>query len=364
MTTPSNPLRQTTTVGTPNDETLNIHEMYWDHEIDRVAQRLQNGADPNIEYADVLTDDGVHYTNLTATSAAVIADAEAGELLFTPLLLNHGGNLHQVDSSGRTLLSFAFTQPIFDYLKAHGAPLPELTGEPGHDAMVLPQLKPSVEPVPIDEWRALVTPGMVEILDTLGYFAPLPSGGMGGSPTPPPLITRFNPARIIDDALWEDDEGRIRRLIELGGVDGRMTYTFHIDRREHAYTFEGLSAVALAMLSDCKRGLVDDDTHDIPDGEGEVRNLLLFDGVAPFEGPQDQEGNTLLHLVCAPRVAGWLIDRGLSLMATNNDGQTPLEYQAMPEDVRAFIEQKVLDDGLAQAASDGQGGGGRGKRRL
>lgn len=68
-----------------------------------------------------------------------------------------------------------------------------------------------------------------------------------------------------------------------------------------------------------------------------MRNLLLFDGVAPFEGPQDQEGNTLLHLVCAPKVAGWLIDRGLSLGAINNDGQTPLEYQAMPEDVRAFI---------------------------
>jgi hypothetical protein len=191
-------------------------------------------------------------------------------------------------------------------------------------------------------------------LDNLGYFATNPSDGAAGSLAPPPLIARFNPARFIDDALWEDDEGRIRRLIELGGVDGRMTYTFHIDRREHACTFEGLSAVALAMLSDCKRGLVDDD---IPDREGEVRNLLLFDGVAPFEGPQDQEGNTLLHLVCAPKVAGWLMDRGLSLDAINNDGQTPLEYQAMPEDVRAFIEQKVLDDGLKAAASDeGQGG--------
>jgi hypothetical protein len=279
--------------------------------------------------------------------------------------LNHGGDINQVDSKGRTLLSFAFTQPVFDYLKAHGAPLPELTGDAEHDATVLPQLKPSVEPVPNDEWRVLVTREMVENLDSLGYFAPRPPGG-GASvgATPPPLIARFNPARIIDDALWEDDEGRIRRLIELGGVDGRMTYTFHIDRGEHAYTFEGLSAVALGMLSDCKRGLVDDDTHDIPDREGEVRNLLLFDGVAPFEGPQDQEGNTLLHLVCAPRVAGWLIDRGLSLMATNNDGQTPLEYPAMPEDVRAFIEKKVLDDGLAQAASDGLGGGGRGRRRL
>jgi ankyrin repeat protein len=79
------------------------------------------------------------------------------------------------------------------------------------------------------------------------------------------------------------------------------------------------------------------DPSSFPDREGEVRNLLLFDGVAPFEGPQDQEGNTLLHLVCAPKVAGWLIDRGLSLGAINNDGQTPLEYQAMPEDVRAFI---------------------------
>jgi hypothetical protein len=364
MTTHAYPLLQTTTVGTPNDETLNIHEMYWDHEIDRVAHRLQNGADPNIEYADVLTDDGVHYTDLTATSAAVIADAEAGELLFTPLLLNHGGNLHQVDSLGRTLLSFAFTKPVFDYLKAHGAPLPELNGDAAHDAMVIPQLKSSVEPVPIDEWRTLVTREMVDNLDNLGYFATNPSDGAAGSLAPPPLIARFNPARIIDDALWEDDKGRIRRLIELGGVDGRMTYTFHIDRREHAYTFESLSAVGLAMLSDCKRGLVDDDTHDIPDREGEVRNLLLFDGVAPFEGPQDQDGNTLLHLVCAPKVAGWLMDRGLSLDAINNDGQTPLEYQAMPEDVRAFIEQKVLTDGLAQAASDAREGEGRGRRRL
>jgi hypothetical protein len=80
MTTHAYPLQQTTTVGTPNDETLNIHEMYWDHEIELVVHRLQNGADPNIEYASVLTDDGVHYTGLTATSAAVIADAEAGEL--------------------------------------------------------------------------------------------------------------------------------------------------------------------------------------------------------------------------------------------------------------------------------------------
>lgn len=363
MTTHANPLHQTTTVGTPNAETLDIHEMYWAHQIDSVAHRLQNGADPNIEYASVLTGDGAHYTNLTATSAAVIADAEAGELLFTPLLLNHGGNLHQVDSKGRTLLSFAFTQPVFDYLKAHGAPLPELTGDPGHDAMVLPQLKPSVEPVPTDEWRALVTPGMVEKLDNLAYFVTNRSAGAEtvGS-IPPPLIARFNPARIIDDALWEDDEARIRRLIELGGVDGRMTYNGYIDRRDNAYAFDGLSAVALAMLSDCKRGLVDDDSHDIPDREGEVRNLPLFEGVAPFEGPQDQEGNTLLHLVCAPKVAGWLIDRGLSLDAINNDGQTPLEYQVMPEDVRAFIEQKVLTDGLAQAASDGQGR--RGKRRL
>lgn len=273
MTTPNNPLRQTTTVGTPNDETLNIHEMYWDHEIDRVAQRLQSGADPNIEYASVLTDDGVHYTDLTATSAAVVADAEAGELLFTPLLLNHGGNINQVDSKGRTLLSLAFTKPVFDYLTAHGAPLPELNGEAAHDAAVIPQFKPSVEPVPTDEWRALATPEMVENLDNLGYFAPVLSGGVAGSLAPPPLIARFNPARIIDDALWEDDERRIRRLIELGGVDGRMTYTFHIDRREHAYTFEGLSAVGLAMLSDCKRGPVDDDTHDIPERVGAVRSL-------------------------------------------------------------------------------------------
>lgn len=58
------------------------------------------------------------------------------------------------------------------------------------------------------------------------------------------------------------------------------------------------------------------------------------------------------------------MDRGLSLSATNNDGDTPLQYKAMPEDVRAFIEQKLLDDGLPGAASDGYEGGGRGRRRL
>lgn len=364
MTNHANRLQQTTTVGTPNVETLDIHEMYWDSQIDSVADRLQNGADPNIEYASTLTTDGVHYTNLTATAAAVVADAEAGELLFTPLLLNHGGNINQVDSRGRTLLSFAFTQPVFDYLTAHGAPLPELTGDRTHDATVLPQLKPSVEPVPIDEWRTLITAGVVKNLDKLGYFAPVPSGGLAPAKTTPPLIARFNPARIIDNALWEDDEGRVKRLIELGGVVGRMTYNYYIDRRENAHIFDGLSAVAMAMLSDCKRGLIDDDAHDIPDREGEVRNLLLFDGVAAFEGPQDQEGNTLLHLVCAPRVAGWLIDRGLSLNATNNDGKTPLYYEAMPDDVQAFIVQKLLDEGLPAAVSEGRERGERGRRRL
>jgi ankyrin repeat protein len=364
MTTPYIPPQQTTTVGTPNAETVGIDDMYMDHQIEQVAERLENGADPNIEFASFLTEDGVLYAGLTATSAAVLADADAGGVLFTPLLLNHGGHIHQVDSRGRTLLSFAFSAPVYDYLVANGAQLPEVTDSvasgkltDGEAANLVPHQVSCPDPVPEAEWRTLVSADMVKSLDRLGYFQ-TPSAAHGAAT--PPLIARFNPARIIDDALWEDSVERTRRLVELGGAVGPMRFTFYLRRNGADHVFEGLSAVALAALADCRNGEAlreDPDDEDLFDRAGEVRLLPLFDGVVPIDGPQDTAGNTLLHLVLAPRVAEWLVRRGLSLDAVNNKGLRP--FDVVPVEVRAAMEDVVIDNAVPQAQTDPSAVGGR-----
>jgi hypothetical protein len=364
MTTPYVPLLQTTTVGTHNAETVGIDDMYMDNQIEQVAERLKSGADPNVEFASFLTDDGVLYAGLTATSAAALADADAGGVLFTPLLLNHGGHIHQVDSRGRTLLSFAFSAPVYDYLVTNGAPLPEVTDgvatgklTDGEAANLVPHRVSCPDPVPEAERRSLVSAEMVKSLDRLGYFQTPPA--VHGVATPP-LIARFNPARIIDDALWEDSVERTRRLIELGGAKGPMRFTFYLRRNGADHVFEGLSALALAALADCRNGEAvreDPDDEDLFDRAGEVRLLPLFDGAVSFDGPQDTAGNSLLHLVLAPRVAEWLVRRGLSLDAVNSNGKRP--FDVVPVDVRAAMEEVVIDNAVPQAQPDPGAAGGR-----
>lgn len=354
MNSLASPQQQTTTTGTPHLQNYGIEDMFSMRDLIEMSERFHAGADPNVEFYAFGVEDGRRFEDLTATSMAVLADADAGEVLYTPLVLNRGGRIDQVDSRGRTLLSFAFTRPIFEYLAAHGAPLPELQGDAGG---VPPQL-PCPDPMPMDEWRALADLSLVKSLDDLGYHQTCAGAHASG----PPLMARLSPARLMDDALWDGDEARIRRLIELGGGFGRQRFTFCIERGDVEFNFDGLTAVSVAMLADCRDGDIIDDTGDMPVRAGEVRLLALFDGVVPLDGPQDEDGNTLLHLVCAPVVAEWLLRRGLPLDAVNSKGQSPLEYPLMPDDVRAFIEQWALDNSVLGAVDNGESG--RGRRRL
>ncbi|QDE39867.1 ankyrin repeat domain-containing protein [Luteibacter pinisoli] len=374
MTTP--PLVQTTTRPDPADVQTLFLEWLSTFDLASLMEVLDQGADPNVEGDRYQAVDGMVYEDLTAVSLAVLLDADHGQLLLTPLLLNHGGNIRQVDSKGRTLLSFAFHPLVADYLRAYGAPEPEGPLPDLHAPVLGLAPKASGEavtrwpdPIPDDECEALVMGIFKDEMDRLGYFREGVPEDPGASwrPGGPPMTARLNPAVFMDDPVWHDDVVRVSRLLELGGAHGRRWCHFVFERGATAETFDGIGAVGFAMLADCLNG---EATGAPPSDEeffervGKPNLLPLFAGRVPLTGPQDGQGNTLLHLCRAPRMAEWLLDHGLPLDATNDAGERPFEVPHMPQDVRTVLEQARLRQTVNDVPAAEQTGHERSRQRL
>lgn len=349
MTIPHTTLPCTTRIDEPDERTEQLTRLLEDPDISLrdIMGHIISGADLHNECGRYETADGVVWTDLTALSMAVLIDAEGYQLLLTPLMLNFGGDINQVDSNGRTLLAFAAQGPVYDYLKAEGAPQGaafigplldiEGIGHPG-DGVVDEPL------IPESEWPSLVPLWLKGEMDDFGYFNraramqwPRYKGGH-------PLIARFPSARLLANAVRLRDPERIARLIELGGHLIEPDHSHVARRHGQSDLFQDVSTVGLAVLVDSEHG--GDDGFGGP--AGEPRAMPAFVHVVDFHGPHDADGNTLLHLAKGSRIAEWLLRFGLPIDVKNDKGQTPLDV-AQPG-VRSVFEQWAFEHAMPDVA--------------
>lgn len=370
---------QTTRTGTPNDLTqLLLLSIERGTELATVVDLLARGADPNLECAAFHRRDDTPILDLTPTALAVCVDSHRHQLLLTPLLLNHGGDIRQVDSRGRTLMSFAGSGPVAEYLPEHGAPYSS------RDALMLGSMDEGEEeleeePEYVDEppmvpegaWREVVDPDLVFVMDALGYFKPSTDPQAGADPsadTPlpparPPLIARFAAPALIEDAIHDKDTVRLSRLVELGLVDNEQRYDGEVSRNGQDYEFHGLTAVGLATVVGCTRGLMAECySEDVTDYAGDVSMLACLADVVDCGGPHTQFGDSLLHLAIAPEVCQWLLERCLSPDAMNHARERPIDI--VPGDVRAVIERFMLEKAVAEAEQGTEDSATSGRKRL
>ncbi|MDF4024657.1 hypothetical protein P3W24_06760 [Luteibacter sp. PPL201] len=360
MKTQPTRLPRTTRIGTPNDHTQFIlQSIGHGTELATVVDLLARGADPNLECAEFQRRDDTPILGLTPTALAVCVDSHRHQLLLTPLLLNHGGNIRQVDSQGRTLMSFAGSAPVAEYLQEHGAPCSSW------DAVLIDAVdEDSEEPeavhqpllVPESAWREVVAPDLVCVMDRLGYFKPPADADIAAdasadtspSSAGPPLIARFAAPALIEDAIHDKDTVRLSRLVELDLVDNEQRYAAEVSRRGQDYEFHGLTAVGLATVVGCTHGLLAECYEkDLPDHPGDVSMLACLADVVDCSGPHTQFGDSLLHLAIAPQVCQWLLERGLSPDDVNHARERPIDI--VPGDVRAVIERFVLERAVGDA---------------
>lgn len=369
MTTPPKRLPQTTRTGMPNKLTqLVVQSIGHGTELATIVDLLARGADPNLECAELQRRDDTPILDLTPMALAVCLDSHRHQLLLTPLLLNHGGDIGQVDSQGRTLMSFAGSGPVADYLQEHGAPYSSW------DALLLDamdedgeELEDVDEPplVPEGAWREVVDPDLVLVMDTLGYFRPSAGTDVVAdtslSLARPPLIARFAAPALIEEAIHDGDTMRLSRLVELGLIDNEQRYDAEVFRSGQDYEFHGLTAVGLATVVGCTRGLMAEwYSEDLPDHAGDVSVLACLADVVDCSGPHTQFGDSLLHLAVAPKVSQWLLEKGLSPDAVNHAKERPIDI--VPEDVRVVIERFVLERSL-QESEQGAGQGATSRRK-
>ncbi|QDE39863.1 ankyrin repeat domain-containing protein [Luteibacter pinisoli] len=351
MTTMPERLPQTTTTTRPDKATRRLVSMLDDPDgvLQDIVQQVGLGAGLHNECGEFDCGDDNEWTDLTAMSLAVLVDSDRHQLLLVPLLLNLGGDINQVDSKGRTLMSFAFQGPVASYLHDQGAPLEpsvvaafaamEDAGAPFDLAIDEPM-------VPDTEWETLLPAWLRDDMAAIGYFKPEVASSVLSHAGRHPLIARFSAARLLASAVYTRDASRVSRLIGLGGHTFDLRHPYAIEREGRKYFFRELTTLGLAVLIDGEEG--GDDGFGGPDGEPLM--LPAFASATDFLGAQDDKGNTLLHITKSPRIAEWLLRLGLPLDVKNNKGQTPLDVATAA--VRAVFEQKGLDDGLAPAGSD------------
>ena len=289
------------------------------------------------------------FCDLTAVSLAVLVDAATDSVLMTPLVLNHGGRIDQVDSRGRVLLDFAGSEAVCTYLHRHGAPEPvALDADPPVASSVRPDYVDDPLPplmVPESLWRTVVNPKLVRAIDQAGYFRSTAgeldgSGALHDASGSPPLVARFSAWQCLHDALVEKDAGRIARLVGMGAADTVPRHDYSLDELDGEYGYTGLTALGLAVLIDSGMPPVVADEVEWTVGTGRPRLARLFDGAVPFTGPQDVHGNTLLHLARAPKVLNWLLQIGLDPDVTNRSNQRPVDV--LPEELRVIVEKFSL----------------------
>lgn len=375
MPKPHHTLSQTTSVPFETAETDALRHAIERRDIAGAETCLADGAHTDLECLSFIPE--IHNDDvdgLTATSFAALADCSRGELLFLPLMLNRGGNIHQVDSRGRTLLHFAWHEVVARYLLEHGAPVPdglrapllEALDLPAGEALALPDgnrgyldadghpvplvrvlcgedypwFERTRRPVPAELASDLVSPSLASAMADAGYTCwPGHHAGAGGVQDTPPLLARFDASVEIEHALRERDTRRVDRLLKLGAMEGSNWFSFEADVDDVESELFEVDALGLTVLMDCRFG--------------EVLLTPLFEGFADFEGPHGEGDETLLHLAVDPWVCKWLLARGLSPDEVDANGSTPAE--TLPSACKAVIDQWQLDRALPAATGEGRG---------
>ena len=334
------------------------------------AMCLADRADPALEclsYTPDIHDDGV--VGLTPTSMAALVDSTRGELLFLPLVLSRGGDINQVDSRGRTLLHFAWHDIVARYLLEHGAPVPEdlrarlldaldkpprakvfrANGRPGYLdvdrnpiplVMALrgknyPWFERCLRPVPDELVPDVVSPGVVADMAALGY-GHVDTVQPRSVPGTPPLVARFDATVEIVHALRERDTTRVHGLLKLGAMESGRFFSCGKNPEDPYEDWLGADALGLAAILDSRVG----DVHLMP----------LFEGFADFHASHSDVGENLLHLADSPWVCTWLLARGLSPDATDDDDELPDE-KLSPE-ACAVIERWRLNWSLPEGQGE------------
>ncbi|WP_329740725.1 hypothetical protein [Dyella sp. A6] len=363
----------TTTTGSPDDATRALEHALFRCDLYGITEQLAAGANLELECMVHEMRDGKWLTNLTAVSWAVTLDSEADGLFLTPLLLHHGGNIAQVDSEGRTLLSFARSRSVLRYLIEHGAPF--MGGASAREVLLALVADPS--PKSIEECeKALALLGVVDraevtmalagkgatgwalpllpkskwrkVLDN-DHFAVLKHFGYGDQARvsadvardlvgPPPLLAAFHPAEVIGWALEARDAERVRRLVKYGGANGDYRFTRSVEVDGVPVELRGLTATGLALLIDCENERLSAGGRpltSLPVVSPVFTSLLMR--VRSLHGAHDVHGNSLLHLTMTPGMCSWLLEKGLPADVRNDAGQLPEDV--VPEYVREVIER-------------------------
>ncbi|WP_456968244.1 hypothetical protein [Luteibacter sp. HA06] len=101
-------------------------------DVEGATAALGCGAWTDVEFVSFSAEDEEPLAHLTLVSLATLVDSQTHAVQLLPLLAGHGANLHQVDSSGRTLLHFANDIHVARWLLEHGASPPDV-GTDGSD---------------------------------------------------------------------------------------------------------------------------------------------------------------------------------------------------------------------------------------
>ncbi|UPG88309.1 ankyrin repeat domain-containing protein [Luteibacter aegosomaticola] len=331
----------TTNTRQPDEVTERLVQLMDDPDVSLrdIVGQIVTGADLHNECGDFEAGDWQAWTDLTALSLAVLIDSDRHQLLLTPLLLAHGGDIKQVDSRGRTLMSFAWQGPVAAYLHDQGAPSAPGAAEAiaameETGSVVLVDDEPLISD---DELQTLAPEWLSAELEALGFFNPDAARMFPTFRDTHPLIARFSVARMLSDAVYARDDIRIKRLVELGALAVQLGHDYDIQRGATLYSFRDLTFLGLAVVVDGEEG--GDDGADGP--EGEPRAVPAFVQSVDFLGPHDAHGNTLLHIAKSTRMVEWLLRLGLPLDVTNDKGEAPLDV-ATPV-TRAVMEKWVFE---------------------
>lgn len=369
------PSISTTTIGSPDDATRTLELALFRCDLYGIIEQLRAGANLKLECMAHEMRNGEWLVGLTAVSWAVALDSEADGLFLTPLVLHYGGDITQVDSEGRTLLSFARGRSVVRYLIEHGVPLiggttarkillelvtcatPKTTEEYEKALSSLSSIaRAEVLQVlgragtiggtsallPKSIWRKVLDPDYLAVLKHLGYHEQADILGMEAKvpATLPPLLATFHPAEVIGWALEAKDAERVRRLVKLGGANGDHRFSRSLEVEDAFLEFQGLTATGLALLIDCEN-------ERLSTGGGPwMRQTIgppvftaLLMGAHSLHGAHDTNGNTLLHLAVTPGVCGWLLEKGLPVDVRNKAGELPIDV--VPECVRVVIQRHL-----------------------
>lgn len=269
-------------------------------------------------------------TGLTPLAVAVLTDSKEGQVLMVPLIAHHGARLDLIDAQGRGLLDFATFSPLVNFLRERGA-----VGNVTHALAAGHAARCVSEALPLNagnaaialqrcDWDAAIRPWLSRSLDLLGFVGPEgDKPGLSASDSPG-LEAWLYPQQELRHAMTENPDaiGRMRRLVELGALDGNASFLVVAgDRVEHSVT-----ATGMAVVLDCARG---------------TPSLAAVCSDSPLLARRaDGLGRSPLHLATHPAVCAYLLEQGFEPDQLDNDGQRAVDV--LPADCRALIEAHTL----------------------